>query len=221
MTSSWSRSHLRPSRHSGDHVKTLHMLCKCCRRRCWSAIIHFRVNDCPNPQMECAVILTSFTEAVSCFLLSRLSQFVKPYLHVPKPLHALLYCSGDCAHHPAGFVILVQLALLSLFIILIFPIHSIIGTCKITQTVSDSNQHLLKHHCGLSGRQSCDRSMHHIVLLFLNRCLHVFNSLSCPSGLSLNIILNPFLFLFIVYEIHLWTFHHRKLLFGCKAAQCH
>jgi hypothetical protein len=40
-------------------------------------------------------------------------------------------------------------------------------------------------------------TIRHIVLLLLNRCLCVFNSLSCPSGFSLNIILNLFLFLFI------------------------
>jgi hypothetical protein len=36
-----------------------------------------------------------------------------------------------------------------------------------------------------------------ILLHWLNRCLCVFNSLSCPSGFSLNIILNPFLVLCI------------------------
>jgi hypothetical protein len=126
-----------------------------------------------------------------------MSQLVELHLLLPKALHALLNRFGDYAHHPAGFVIIPQLALVSLFIILVFPILSIVGTCKMTQTVSDSNQHLLKRLFALSGRQSRDFSMRHIILLLINRCLCVFNSVSCPSGFSLNIILNPFLFLFI------------------------
>ena len=156
-----------------------------------------RLNNRRNPQFECAVLLISFTEVVCCILPSRLGQFVELHLLPPKPLHALLYCFGDCAHYPAGFIVFAQLALLSIFIILIFPILPIVGTCKITQTGSYSNQCLFKRLFGLSGRQSRDFSMRHIVLLLLNRCLCVFNSVSSPSGFSLNIILNPFLFPFI------------------------
>jgi hypothetical protein len=72
-----------------------------------------------------------------------------------------------------------------------------VRTCKITQAVSDGNQHLLKQLFGLSGHQSRDFSMHRIDLLLFNRCLCVIDSLSCPSSLSLNIIVNPFRFLFI------------------------
>ena len=122
---------------------------------------------------------------------------VELHLLLPKPLRAPLYHFVDCAHHPAGFVIFAQLALLSLFIILIFPSFPIVGTCKITQIISESNQHLLKCLFGLSGRQSRKFSVRHIVLLILNSCLCVFNSLPCPSGLSFYKILNPFLFLFI------------------------
>jgi hypothetical protein len=156
-----------------------------------------RLNDGRNPQFGGAVLLISFTKVVGCILPSRLSQFIEIHLFLPKPLHALLDSFGDCVHHPAGFVIFTQIALLSLFIIFLFPILPIIGTCKITQTVSDSNQHFLKRLFGLSGRQSRYFSMRHIVLLLLNRCFCVFNSLSCPSGFSLHIILNPFLFLLI------------------------
>jgi hypothetical protein len=47
-----------------------------------------------------------------------------------------------------------------------------------------------------SGRQSpVFRRLRNFLLLF-NCCLCGFNSPSCPSGLSLNIILDPFLFLF-------------------------
>jgi len=128
---------------------------------------------------------------------SWLSQFLELHSHLSKPLHALLVRFGDCVHHPAGFVIFAQLALLSLFFILILPIHPIVGTCNISQTVSDSNQHRLNSLFWLYGCQSHDFSIRHIVLLLLNRCQCVFNSLSRRSGFSLNIILNQFLFLFI------------------------
>jgi hypothetical protein len=113
-------------------------------------MIRLRLDDCRNPQFQCALLLISFTEVVGCILSSRLSEFVELHLLLPKPLHALLYCFGDSAHHPAGFVIFAQLALLSLFIRLIFPILPIVGTSKITQTISESNQHLLKHLLGLT-----------------------------------------------------------------------
>jgi hypothetical protein len=138
------------------------------------------------------------TEVVGCILPSQLSEFVELQLLLQKSLQALLAHIGDCAHHPAGFVIFTQLALLSLSIILIFTILPIMGTYMITQTVSASNRHLLKSLFGLPGHQSHDFSLRQIVLLLLNRCLCIFNSLACPSGFSLNIILNPFLFLCIV-----------------------
>jgi len=197
MTTSWSRSPLRPLRHSGDNVKTLHQLSKCCCWRCRSVIHCLRLDDGRNPQLGGAVLFISFTEVVGCILSFRLGQLVEVHLLLPKSLHALLDRFGDCAHHPAGFVILAQIALLSLFIIFFFPILPIVGTCKITQTVSDSNEHLLKRLFGLSGRQSRYFSLRRNILLLLNRGLCVFNSLSCPSGLSLHIILNPFLYLFI------------------------
>jgi hypothetical protein len=62
--------------------------------------------------------------------------------------------------------------------------------------------------------------MIHIFLRLLNRCLCVFHLLSCPSGVSLNIILNPFLFLFIAKEVRFSSFLRRKLLFESQAAQC-
>jgi len=114
-----------------------------------SIVIRLRLNNCQNPQFGRAVLLISVPEIVGCILPSRLSQFVELHLLLPKPLHALLYRVSDCAHHSAGFVIFAQLVLLCLFIILIFPIFPMVGTCKITQTVSDSNQHLLKRLFGL------------------------------------------------------------------------
>jgi hypothetical protein len=102
---------------------------------------------------------------------------------------------------------------------LIFPILPIVGTCQITQNVSNRNQHLLKCLFGFSGRQSGYFSMRHIILLLLNRCVCVFNSLSFPSGFSVNIFLYRFLFLFIGSEVGFLSFLHCKLLFISQAGQ--
>jgi hypothetical protein len=74
------------------------------------------LNGGRNYQFGDAVLLISFTEVVGCIFPSWFSQFVELLLLLPKPLHALLDCFGDCAHYPAGFVIFAQLSLLSLFI---------------------------------------------------------------------------------------------------------
>jgi len=197
MTTSWSRSPLPPLRYCGDNVITLHKPCRCCRWRCRSVLICLRLNEGHNHHFGGAVPLISYREVVGCILPSRLSQFVELHLPRLKPLYQLLDRFGDCTYHPAGFVIFAPLALLSLLIILFFPIILIVRTGKITQAVSDSSQHLLKCLFGLSGRHSRNYSTCHILLPLLNRRLCFFNSLSCPSGFPLNIILHPFLFLFI------------------------
>jgi len=112
----------------------------------------WKSNDSRNPQFRCTVLLIFFMAVISCVLPSQLCQFIKLHLLLPKPLHALLHRFGDCAHYPAGFVIFAQLAQLCLFIILIFPILPIVRICKITQTVSNCDQHLLRYLFGLSVR---------------------------------------------------------------------
>jgi hypothetical protein len=141
------------------------MLSIYCQWRCRSVLICLWLSDGWNPQFGGAVHLVSFTKEVGCILPSRLSQFVELHLRLPKPLHTLLDHYSDCAHHPAGFVIFAQVTLPSLFSILIFPILPIVGPCKITPNVCDSNQHLFKCLCKLSGRQSRDSSMRYIILL--------------------------------------------------------
>ena len=194
-TTSWSRSHLLHSWYSGDNLKTLHMLFKCCRWRCSCIIIRLQFNDCCHIQFGCAVLLISSTEVVGCVPLSRLCLFIKLHQMLLKPLHALLYHSRDCAYHPAKFIIFAQLAVLCLGIILILPILPIVRTCKIAQTVSDSNHHRLNCLFRLSGRQSHASSCPPVFLPLLDRCQCIFNSRSRDSVISLNIILDPFLFL--------------------------
>jgi len=129
-------------------------------------------------------------------------------LHPPLPVELIcqvLAASGEATPWTAepfwilglGFVIFAQLALLWLFIMLIYPILAVIGTCNIAHTVANRNHHPIKCVFRFSGRWSRVSSCLHIVLLLPNRCLCIFNSLPCPSGFSFNIILDPFLFLFI------------------------
>jgi len=152
-------------------------------------------------QLECTVPLTSFTEVVIWGFPSWMCQFVKFYLLQPKSIHVLLYCFGDRAHHPAWFIIFMQLALLFLFIILILPILPSVGTCKIAQTVSDNNHHLMKRLFWLSGCVSRVFSCYSNFLPLLNCCLWVFNLLSCPCGFSRNTNFDPFHTLYIAEEM--------------------
>jgi hypothetical protein len=62
--------------------------------------------------------------------------------------------------------------------------------------------------------------MLHMLLHLLSHRLGIFNSLPCPSSLSRNMILNPFLILFIAKDVSFSSFLHCKFLFGSRAAQC-
>jgi len=191
MTYSWLRRPLGHLPYSRDNATTLHHRSRCCQCRCSCRIVRLWFTNCWYPRIGCAVLLIYFTEVVSCVLLSRLCQFVKLHLVLQTSLHALLNQFGDCAHHPARFVIFAQLALPWLLIILVFPILAIVRTGTITQTASDRNHHRLKSLFGRSVRQSCVFRIPCFFLLLLNRCVCVSNSLSIPSGFSLNMILDP------------------------------
>ena len=153
----------------------------------------FAVEQQPEPSIQLSHTSYHFTEVVCCVPPSWLGQFVNFHLLLLKPLHAMLNSFIYCAHHPAGFVIFAQLSLLCLFIILFFPILSLIGKYNMAQTVSDSNHYLAKRLFELSGHQfSVFRCLHNFLLLS-NHYLCGFNSLVCPSGLCLHIILDRFL----------------------------
>jgi len=151
MTTSWWRSAMRYLQYSGDDMKRLHKLSYCWGCRICCVFVRMRFDDCRNLQFSSAVPLILFTEVVGRIPPSQLCQFVKLHLLPPTSLHALLYRFRDCAHHPAGFIIFSQLALLCICIM--FPILLIVWTCKITQTVSNSIQHLLKQLSGPPGGQ--------------------------------------------------------------------
>jgi hypothetical protein len=107
----------------------------------------------------------SLTKVVGCIPPSRLGQFIKSHLLLPKPLHVVLYRFTDCAYYPARFIIITEFSELCIFFIifLVFPNLLIIGTCKIAQTVSDSIQHPFKRCFGLSGGGAFVFSSHHIL----------------------------------------------------------
>jgi hypothetical protein len=123
--------------------------------------------------------------------------FLRETRGVADALHAVPYCSGDCAHHPARFIVFAQLAKLCVFFIFRdkFPILLMIGTWKIAQSVSNSIQHLLECFFWFSCCWLLFLSIAHIMLHLHNRCLSVFNSHSCSSGHSIHIIFNRYLFL--------------------------
>jgi len=197
MSTSWSRSLLRYFQYSRNNDKTLHELSKWCWCGCHCIIFCLGWNDCWNPEFGCSVHLISFMEVVHCILTSWVCEFVKLHLILPKPLHALLYSFGNCAHHPAGFIIFAQLARHSLRIILIIQIFPIVGIWKITQTVAGRYRHHLKRRFGFCIDYSCVLCILYIFLLFRNRCRCVLNSLPYPVCFSLNTILHLFFYLFI------------------------
>jgi len=85
--------------------------------------------------------------------------------------------------------------------------------CMIAQTLYDSIQHLIKCCFRRSGCRPRTFSSSHTVQLLHNRCLCILNSLSCHSGLSPHIILDPFLFLFIAQNVRFPSLLHWKLHF--------
>ena len=184
------------------------MLSKCCRGWCGCSRVYLELDNCQKLYFGSPMLHISLMELVGCVPPSRLPQFVKPHLLLLKTLHAVLYCFGDCDHHPARFITITQLAELCIFFIifLVFTILLIVGTCKIAQTVSDSIQHLFKCCFGSSGCRPRAFSCSHIFQLLQHRCLCILNSLSSQSGFSLHIILDPFLFLFIAYTVSFLSF---------------
>jgi len=215
LTTSWSRSHCWHFRFSSYDLRSLNMLSNCYRGWCGCSRVYLGLDNRRNHQFGSLIPHISLTKVVGCIPPSRLGQFIKSHLLLPKALHAVLYRFSHCAHHPARFIIITEFAELCIFFIffLVCSILLIIGTCKIAQTVSDSIQHLFKRSFGLSGCGAFVFSSCHISH---KRCLCVLNSLSCHSGLSLHKILDPFLFLFIAYKVRFLSFLRRKLLLDRK-----
>jgi len=209
---SWSICAIWHLQYSWDDMKSLRLLFKCCWCRCGYNHLCSRCNDRPNLQCGQHVHHICRREVVNRIHPFRLRQFIKPYLVLPKSLFELFDQFGDCAHHPAGSIIFAQLAPLWIFfiVVLIFSILLIIGTCKITQSVSNNIQHLLEWFSGLSCCQFRLFSISHIILLLLKRCLYIFYSLPCHSGFSIHIILRPLHILIIAEKVCFLSFLRRQ-----------
>ena len=93
------------------------------------------------------------------------------------------------------------------------------GSCKITQTVSDSNHPVLNRHLGLSIHHSGIFSFPCIIWHLLYLWLCIVNLLYCPGGLSVDIILNLSFFHFIPCEETVWSFLSHKIHFRSLVAQ--
>ena len=221
LTTSWSSSHCRHLGLSMDHFMSLHMLSQCCQRWCGCSHVDLVLDNRRNLQLGIAILHISVTVVVGCVPLSWLHQFVRPHLLLPNTLYVMLYCFGDFAHHPARFIFITQLAELCIFffIFLLIPIMISIGTCKIAQSVSDSIQNHVQHYFRLSGCRPRAFSSSHTFQLLRDRCLCISNSLSCHSGFSFHIILDPFLVLSIAKKVRFLSLLCRTLLFRSYAAQ--
>jgi len=137
FTTSWLRTHCGHLQLSSDDTKSQHMISKCCRG--WSGCkpVYLGVDNHRNLQFSGPILRTFLTKDVGCIPPTQLGQFVEPHPLLLKTLHAVLYCFGDCTHHPARFIIITQLTVLCIFFIifLVFPFFLVIGTCKFAQTV--------------------------------------------------------------------------------------
>ena len=132
VTTSWSRCPLRHLRYAWDDINSHHTLSKYRQCRCGCNFVCLQFNKNQILQFDAIVLLISFTEVVDRFPPSQLRQLVKLHLLLAISLHARLYHFGQCAHHPAGFVIFAQLAQHCIFIIIIFPILLIVRTFRFT-----------------------------------------------------------------------------------------
>jgi len=164
VTTYWSRCYFQHMQLSTDDFRSVRMLSKCCRGRCGCSHVYLVFNNDRNVQFSSPILYISLTEILGCVPPSGLCQLVKPHLRLPNTLHAVLYCFSDCAHHPARFSIITQIAKLCIFLIifLVFHIAFIVETCKIPQTVSDSIQHVFEECFGLSGCRPRTFSSSHI-----------------------------------------------------------
>jgi len=216
LATSRSRPRLWHLELSGDDINNLHKLPQCCRWWCGCCHVCLELHNCRNLRFSHTVLQISLTEVVGYVPTSKLRHFAKPHLLLPKALHAVLYRFRECAHHPARFIIFTQLAKLCIFfiIIFVFPILLIFGTSKIAQTVYYTTQHLLKCCFRLCGCQSCLFNIPHRFLFLRNRRLCIVKSLSCPCALSIHMILDPFLFFFIAWEVRSPLCLRWKLLLG-------
>jgi len=108
---------------SRDDIKSLHKLYTCCQWWCGRSHVCLGHENCQNLHLGRTVQLLSIPEVVGCVPPSLWHQSIEHHHFLTKFRHAALDRFGECARHPAGFVIVARRAQLSSFIInLIIPI---------------------------------------------------------------------------------------------------
>lgn len=177
MTTSWLRSHWWNFQRFRAAIDSHHMLPKC--RWSWQGCLIFCLwlNYSRWLQFGCPVLHISLTEEFGRVSLALSRQFVKIYRLLASRLNSILYICGHCAHHPAGLAIFaLSTQLMMIFvIILVLPILSIAGACKLAQAISNSVQHLIEWCFRLCGCHSRLFSISHIFLFLLISCLSILD----------------------------------------------
>jgi len=93
-----------------------------------------------------------------------------------------------------------------------------VGTWKVTQTITNGIQHLLKCRFRLCHCQSPLFSIAHIFLLVLHCCLCIINSHSRSSGHSFHIVVYSSVLLLVASEVLFMSLPSHMLHFGSLAA---
>jgi len=159
-----------------------------------------QLDNCQNLQLGHPVFHISFIDAGSRVPHSLLYQCVQPHLVLAKTLNATLHCYRIFNHHPAGFIIVVQLSQLCIifFRYLIVMVFFFARHFKITHPFSECCYPLCKCSFILSGRKFGLSFIYDIFYVMHSHCLCVCNTVSCHRNFPIIIILTPFLFPFCV-----------------------
>jgi len=181
----------------------MYNLSHCCQRWCGRSLCCLGLGNCQSLQCSGSILRISLTQVVGRVPPSQLLWFAKPHLDFTKTILAVQDRCGNFAHHTAQLVFLAQLAMFQIFFIvfLIVPMLLIIRTYKIALIVSNSIQHLLKYGFRLSGCPSHRCSISHIFLLLHNCSLCFSISISRHSSLSIPLILDPVLIVFVAFKL--------------------
>ena len=105
LTTSLSGHHLRPKGLSRDNIKNQHKLPESCQWWFGCCRVCLELYNRRDFRFRRSLLQISPTEVLGCVPSSWLRQFPKCHQLLTKALHAVLYRFGDCAHHPARFII--------------------------------------------------------------------------------------------------------------------
>ena len=199
LTTLRSRSHCRHLLLSAHEIKSMHILFNCCRRWCGCSPGYVWLENHRNLQFGSAIDDICFPEVVGNFPPSCIGKFCKLLLLLHSTHRVVESYFGDWTYLQTRCIMIIWLAALWIFIIifLVFPILLIIRTFQTAHTVADTIHYCLKSCAVLSGCCAYMFSSHHISQVFPNLSLCLLNICSCHRGISLSIILDPFLWISI------------------------